>query len=309
MGLNGDKMWAKRAKGVGFESEKEMFVKLKAIDIYQRINKLQKKRGLDPLSIHTIRSRKARCFGPAKTIEKKWSDRVECLGFKSEVEMFESLTNSKLNDSLAVHMTTIGNRRVKLFGPRIIDIIGKKYGYLTIQRYAGHSKNKHRMYVCKCDCGKEVLRNISYLGSKPGINCGCRNHKSPEWKKVLDHYNFENKKDFIEYWLKKGNSFNKLAKDWGITTGNQLARKLGLRHLVRKRGGPNNVEHYNQIWKSRAKALGYHTEKELYNKASPEKVYPEMSKKMLKYEHKKLLLACLKKRYDKWGVKYKKGKD
>ncbi len=57
-----------------------------------------------------------------------------------------------------------------------IDLTGKKFGYLTVIKL----HNEHhfgRSWLCRCDCGNEVVLNTSHLlGTKtrrPNKSCGC----------------------------------------------------------------------------------------------------------------------------------------
>lgn len=37
------------------------------------------------------------------------------------------------------------------------DLIGQKFGKLTVESSAGTNKWKHRLWECKCDCGNIVI--------------------------------------------------------------------------------------------------------------------------------------------------------
>lgn len=52
------------------------------------------------------------------------------------------------------------------------DIVGKKYGRLTVISYS-HSKGYSKYYLCKCECGKEktVFRGNILYGKT--LSCGC----------------------------------------------------------------------------------------------------------------------------------------
>ncbi|MCC6691363.1 MAG: hypothetical protein IT235_07500 [Bacteroidia bacterium] len=67
------------------------------------------------------------------------------------------------------------------------DIIGKRFGRLTAikvinQDYIG------AVWLCKCDCGNEIMVRRKYLISKETESCGCRlkesmeNENNPMWK-------------------------------------------------------------------------------------------------------------------------------
>lgn len=59
------------------------------------------------------------------------------------------------------------------------DIVGKRFGKLIVVKYLYHiydkSGYKKRVYLCKCDCGKEkkVFRHKLFLKIKPIRSCGC----------------------------------------------------------------------------------------------------------------------------------------
>lgn len=60
-----------------------------------------------------------------------------------------------------------------------IDYTGKNIDYLTVIRCVGYSKrSKHNeaIWLCRCDCGKEIIRRQSSLCRK-SVNpksCGCK---------------------------------------------------------------------------------------------------------------------------------------
>ena len=60
--------------------------------------------------------------------------------------------------------------------PESIDLTGKKFGYLSVLHFAGHRGGK-RVWVCKCDCGKEVIRDTYYLTHQSDVSCGCVRYK------------------------------------------------------------------------------------------------------------------------------------
>lgn len=53
-----------------------------------------------------------------------------------------------------------------------IDISGKKYGRLLVLSYYG-TKNRRSQWLCKCDCGKEVIVDGYRLRSGKTKSCGC----------------------------------------------------------------------------------------------------------------------------------------
>lgn len=58
---------------------------------------------------------------------------------------------------------------------RLKNEVGKKYGRLTVLNRMGSSKNRQAMWLCRCDCGKEIeVLGIS-LRSGNTQSCGCIN--------------------------------------------------------------------------------------------------------------------------------------
>lgn len=57
------------------------------------------------------------------------------------------------------------------------EMIGKKYGRLTILEEAGQDKKKKKLYKCKCNCGNEKILHGYRLRNGSTISCGC------VWKK------------------------------------------------------------------------------------------------------------------------------
>jgi hypothetical protein len=55
---------------------------------------------------------------------------------------------------------------------RVIDLSGKRFGRLSVLMYS-HSFNRRKYWVCKCDCGKDVLSYTNLLLSGKVRSCGC----------------------------------------------------------------------------------------------------------------------------------------
>lgn len=54
-----------------------------------------------------------------------------------------------------------------------IDIIDKKFGMLTAQKFMGIDKNKQALWFCKCDCGKDKIVPRCNLVKALTSSCGC----------------------------------------------------------------------------------------------------------------------------------------
>lgn len=60
--------------------------------------------------------------------------------------------------------------------PRYINLIGQRFGRLTVIDEAGdskHEKNCHVKWLCQCDCGKVVSVKSNSLRNGATLSCGC----------------------------------------------------------------------------------------------------------------------------------------
>lgn len=54
-----------------------------------------------------------------------------------------------------------------------IDLSGQRFGMLVVIKRVKNTKRNATKFLCKCDCGKEVIRLSSSLKSGDAIGCGC----------------------------------------------------------------------------------------------------------------------------------------
>ena len=60
---------------------------------------------------------------------------------------------------------------------KYIDLVGKRFGRLTvIKREENDSRNK-AMFLCKCDCGNEKVIESSLIRNGHTASCGCLHHE------------------------------------------------------------------------------------------------------------------------------------
>ena len=58
---------------------------------------------------------------------------------------------------------------------KVKDITGQKFGKLTVlcrKGYTNNEKRKNILWLCRCECGNEVLRTASHLKSNYNNTCG-----------------------------------------------------------------------------------------------------------------------------------------
>jgi hypothetical protein len=61
---------------------------------------------------------------------------------------------------------------------KVINMIGKKYGRLTVQSFAHSDKNRQYFYHCSCDCGNVRTIPGNNLRSGNTTSCGCYKHET-----------------------------------------------------------------------------------------------------------------------------------
>lgn len=54
-----------------------------------------------------------------------------------------------------------------------IDLTGQRFGRLVVIREAGRAKDRQIMWLCRCDCGGEVIVRSVYLRRGDTRSCGC----------------------------------------------------------------------------------------------------------------------------------------
>lgn len=56
---------------------------------------------------------------------------------------------------------------------RIKDLTGQRFGRLTVIEFVGQDKHKRALWKCKCDCGRECVKNSKHLTPAGTKSCGC----------------------------------------------------------------------------------------------------------------------------------------
>ena len=86
-----------------------------------------------------------------------------------------------------LHQLTAGYRKSCgcLSRPPLKDYVGKRFGKLVVQRYAGKWDGLHR-WQCICDCGRETVVGQTSLQSGKTKSCGCLGN--PPAKDILGRH-------------------------------------------------------------------------------------------------------------------------
>lgn len=136
---------------------------------------------------------------------------------------------------------------LKKIGDGLIDLLGKKFGDLTIIKRADdytHKNNKKNTFtssprwLCKCKCGGFTVAQGGNLRNGNTLHCGCKSNISKGEKQVAD-FLVNNNINFIrEYTFDdlKSNNGNLLRFDFGILNSKNnlimLIEYQGLQHYI-----------------------------------------------------------------------------
>jgi hypothetical protein len=69
---------------------------------------------------------------------------------------------------------------------KIIDMIGKRFGYLTVIKK--HHSSNCVYWLCRCDCGKETVVSGASLRNGHTRSCGCGNGRTKEEREKIYHF-------------------------------------------------------------------------------------------------------------------------
>jgi hypothetical protein len=61
---------------------------------------------------------------------------------------------------------------------KVMDLVGNRYGKLTVLRRGTNTKGGSARWVCLCDCGEETVVNSKHLRTGHTSSCGCLAHES-----------------------------------------------------------------------------------------------------------------------------------
>lgn len=111
-------------------------------------------------------------------------------------------------------------------GRKIAELLGKKYGRLTVIEYVGQNHRGKSMWKCRCDCGNTSIVLGTRLTSGQTKSCGCYNTETIKervtthgmsktrlyniWKGMLKRCYYENSTNY-EHYGKKG---IRICEEW-----------------------------------------------------------------------------------------------
>ena len=92
-----------------------------------------------------------------------------------------------------------------------LDLTGKQFGRLTVIKQVGEGKSGKTDWLCKCECGNEVVKSRRYLLRGQKCSCGCRtdNLKGKRFGRLIAIEKVDNKGKRGVFWLCKCDCGNK----------------------------------------------------------------------------------------------------
>ncbi len=123
------------------------------------------------------------------------------------------------------HTTSCGCRIKENKGANFEDLTGQKFGRLTVIRWLEKSDRKTRQYnwLCKCDCGNEVIASANKLKTGLQVSCGCRKHENDvEFGQRNRKYIYTYKRLYSVYKAIVDRCCNPDAKQWDNYGGREI---------------------------------------------------------------------------------------
>lgn len=130
-----------------------------------------------------------------------WKCKCEC--GQLHIAQGSLLTRGNIKSCGCLKKDENTNKRISetLKGTPKKDLVGKKYGHLTVKKLLFIDKNRHYVYGCECDCGNSSLIAVSSSNLLSGhtISCGCIKSKGEKIISLIfsqNNIHFEKDKTF-----------------------------------------------------------------------------------------------------------------
>ena len=141
------------------------------------------------------------------------------------------------------HKQSCGCNKNEYVNSLKIDIIGRKYGLLTVIEELDRSQYKRRTYRCICDCGNEIIIDGASLTTGHTLSCGCLTRSHGEF--LVEEVLKENNIEFInQYKFDDCKNERKLPFDFYLPKNNICIEYQGKQHyqVVEYFGGENGLK-------------------------------------------------------------------
>jgi len=187
-------------------------------------------------------------YNDGKSIKYLWECKCDCGNIR--IVRVEGLTTGNVKSCGCYRK----ERKEKII-PNFIDITGKQFNFLTVEKYLGEGSG---LWLCKCDCGNytKARRNSLETGSKK--SCGCWKNIQNRLKKKFNF--FKEKDDYIIGYDEKGKEFyidledlNKI-KDFywsvsynGYVNTNRNNTRISLHRFIMNTEENETIDHINHV--------------------------------------------------------------
>ncbi len=126
------------------------------------------------------------------------------------------------------------------------SVIGKKFGRLTVKKWAGKYKSTFSVYQCECECGE--IKNIRYSDLRSGAtrSCGCL-QKESQLKNIGKRDTKKFATNIIEKIIKKNGENGAGIKEVRKATDYDDYKIYLTLHRLRKAGRIKRIAHGTYI--------------------------------------------------------------
>lgn len=168
-------------------------------------------------------------------------DEKNCIKYFCYCDCGENIT---LSPSQFAHQRSCGKCKIN-------DIIGQRFGNLTVIEATQEHKGRNRLYKCLCDCGNTCIKQRNNLLTGHTSSCGCLLSKGEEkinYLLNLNNIQYIQQATFDTCLITKNNNFSKAKFDFYINN-QYLIEYDGEQHFHAKKTGwatPENFEKTQQ---------------------------------------------------------------
>lgn len=168
-----------------------------------------------------------------KNTRYEFTCQCEC-GTIRNVKIFDVM-NGKSKDCGCGRKATLSDIRSK-------NLVGQRFGKLTVVEKLIEKKNGHSLYRCACDCGNEVIATSSNLSGHHVSSCGCLNsYYNMCIGTLLDELEIKYEPEYVV-----NIDGHYLRYDFYLSDYNLIIEYDGMQHYIPVNFGQNDIEKIEQ---------------------------------------------------------------
>ena len=147
------------------------------------------------------------------------------------------------------HTVSCGCQKKESAQKRVIDLVGMKFGKLTVKQKTKnpYPNNRHTYWLCDCDCGnKNILVDGENLKTNKISSCGCLDNSKGEYKiiELLKQHNIEFEKEKTFENCVFPDTLKRARFDFYLPEFNLLIEFDGIQHFNYSEWGWNSQENF-----------------------------------------------------------------